>query len=151
MTRISDDLERQVVEHVIVRIASEDGRVDQAEYDRLCGRYYQYPACCVENYVAGRADLTREKIETLPDPVRELIETVTADGYVPCLRCLDEMVRGAEVAEDATTMSIRSKCCDAHWELIYDSETKRFEALCAKCRTPLGVDLTAPPREDADE
>lgn len=28
---------------------------------------------------------------------------------------------------------IHSKCCDAHWELIYNITIKKYELVCEKC------------------
>jgi hypothetical protein len=48
----------------------------------------------------------------------------------------------AKRKKEKELMYIHSRCCNAHWELIYDTETGKYSLVCEKCSKPIGTVIT---------
>ena len=44
--------------------------------------------------------------------------------------------------DEKNLLFIHSRCCTAHWELIYDIETGKYYLSCEKCGKPAGTTMT---------
>lgn len=48
------------------------------------------------------------------------------------------------VAVNEDSMYVHSRCCNAHWELVFDNNTKEYQLQCETCGEPAGVKVTGP-------
>lgn len=46
---------------------------------------------------------------------------------------------------------IHSKCCMAHWELIYCQKTKKYRMVCEECGKPNNLEIIGSPIESGCE
>jgi len=49
-----------------------------------------------------------------------------------------------ETRDETNLLFIHSKCCTAHWELVFDKKTGQYHLECEKCGKGVGIKVTGP-------